>query len=476
MHEQLDDTIVALATAAGAAGLAVVRISGPQALEIGARLFRGADLVRSESHRAHHGFAVDTAGERIDEVLVLVLRGPRSYTGEDTVEFSCHGSPQVVDELVQSALAAGARLAGPGEFTRRAFLNGRMDLCQVEAVSDLIAATSRAARRAALEQLRGRLSARLREAREDLVRLLADIEASIDFVEEGIEFFGREEAERRGRAAGARIESLLATADDGVLLRSGVRVSLAGSPNVGKSSLFNRIVQSPRSIVTEHAGTTRDVVSETIRVGGVALLLEDTAGLRARARDPVEAIGIERSRQSHRDADVLLYVLDATRPVERDEAEAVSAAAPEGVIAVLNKVDLLPERLQRRLLDGAGGPRRYLDRRGAMLPPARPACAVSAATGAGVEGLLDTLLGTMVARRLALQNDAVVTINHRHREVLVRAQAALAQFAADVRAAEPAEILAADLRGAVAALGELSGEQVSEEILDSIFARFCIGK
>ncbi len=498
MRMQSDDTIVALATASGAAGLAVVRLSGPAALAIGARLFRGADLQQAETHRAYHGWAHDASDERIDEVLALVLRTPHGYTGEDTVEFSCHGSPQVVDELVEAALRAGARLAEPGEFTRRAFLNGKLDLCQAEAVADLIDAQSRAARRAALEQLRGRLSERLQTARTDLLTLLGEIEASIDFVEEGIEFFGRDEALRRGEDARARIDALLATADDGVVLRSGVHVSFAGPPNVGKSSLFNRVVRSPRSIVTEHAGTTRDVVRETVRVGGVPMILEDTAGLREGALDPVEALGIERSRESHRNADVVLYVLDAREAdVRPEDASALRSTDARSVVAVLNKCDLLPEseavptragrnvgssrnvvpalsadvgRFDARCNGGAT----FFERRG--LGSDVRAVAVSAETGAGLDALLDTLIDVVRERRLALQNDALVAINQRHREALVRAREALDTFLRDVRAEEPPEILAADLRDAVAVLGEVSGEQITEEILDAIFARFCIGK
>jgi tRNA modification GTPase len=335
------DTIVAPATAAGAAGLAVVRLTGPEALAIGARLFEGADLQRSESHRAHHGSCIDPeTGERIDEVLALVLRAPHGYTGEDTVEFSSHGSTQVVEEIVGAALAAGARLAEPGEFTRRAFLNGKIDLCQAEAVADLIASQSRAGRRAALEQLRGALSQRLQAVRGDLLQLLADVEASIDFVEEDHEFFDREAAAAAVTLAATRVEELLATAGDGLLLRSGVRVSLAGAPNVGKSSLFNRLLETPRSIVTEHPGTTRDVVRETLRVGGLPVVLEDTAGLRPATPDPVEQLGIERSRQSHAEADIVLQVLDVSRPAQSDEIATLERLDPDAALVVLNKIDL----------------------------------------------------------------------------------------------------------------------------------------
>ena len=471
MRAFIDDTIVAPATASGAAGLAVVRVSGPAALAVGATLFRGADLRASESHRAHHGWVVDERGERLDEVLALVLRAPGSYTGEDTVEISCHGSPQVVDEIVAAALAAGARLAGPGEFTRRAFQNGKLDLCQAEAVADLIAAQSRAARRAALLQLQGRLGDRLRDVRAALLQLLGDIEASIDFVEEGLEFFARDAARARGTGAAARLEALLDTAGDGMLLRAGVRVSLAGAPNVGKSSLFNRILHSPRSIVTEHPGTTRDVVRETVRLGGLAFVLEDTAGLREVPMDPIEALGIERSRQSHAEADVVLYVLDASRPLLADERRALGRLDRERALLVLNKIDLVPDGRD------PGAARGFASDVAGVPADELPECvAASAETGAGIDALLDALLGLGRVRRLCCGNEALVAINQRHREALLCARAALLGFDADLQAGEPAEILAADLRAAVTALGEVSGEQVSEEILDHIFARFCIGK
>ena len=475
------DTIVAPATAVVPAGLGVVRISGAQAIAIAARLFRGSDLRVSATHRAHHGWIEDaTTGERIDEVLALVLRAPGSYTGEDTVEISCHGSPLVVRAVVAAALAAGARMASAGEFTRRAFLNGRLDLCQAEAVADLIAAESDAARRAALEQLRGRLSARLQDVRARVLSVLADVEASIDFVEEDIEFFDRAAAGGAIAAAAAGIEALLATAGDGVLLRSGVRVSLAGAPNVGKSSLFNRLLGTARSIVTEHPGTTRDVVRETLQLGSLVVALEDTAGLRAASDDPVEALGMERSRRSHAEADVVVHVLDATRALQADERTALARLDPAAAVVVVNKVDALPAAQRDAALCGAQGARALVFEWAAAdagaLPDALACVATSAATGAGLDALTAALSQLQRLRRLSLQNDALVTIDMRHRDALERGRDALADFSADAGAGEPPEILAADLRAAVIALGEVAGEDVSEEVLDAVFARFCIGK
>jgi tRNA modification GTPase len=458
MHTSQDDTIVALATAAGTAGLAVVRLAGAQALRVANTLFDGVDLAASPSHQAHHGWVKNASDERLDAVLALVLRAPHGYTGEDTVEFSCHGSPQVVDELVGAAVRAGARLAEPGEFTRRAFLNQKLDLTQAEAVADLIAAQSQASRRAALEQLRGSLTARLRPIRQELLDVLGDIEASIDFVEEGIEFFGRDEALRRHARARDAIEALLSTAPDGRLLRSGIRASLAGSPNVGKSRLFNAILQSPRSIVTEHAGTTRDIVRETIRLGGVVLELEDTAGLRAETDDPVEAIGMQRSRQSHAEADILLLVLDASRPLSAVECTELQHRDGARTIVVLNKIDLLRHASKQEETHLA------------------EAILVSAETGEGLDRLLDVMQKRTQVLRLSLANDALVTINQRHQEALLLAREALCRFEADVQGEEPPEILAADLRSAVGPLGQITGEDIAEEILDSIFSRFCVGK
>jgi len=473
----LEDTIVAPATAVAPAGLAVVRLSGPEAIAVAARLFEGVNLQSVPSHTAHHGWVHDGRGERLDEVLVLVLRAPRSYTGEDTVEISCHGSPFGIEEIVAAAVTAGARVAEAGEFTRRAFLNGRIDLSQAEAVADLIAAESRAARRAALEQLRGTLADRVQTVRAALVELLGDIEASIDFVEEDLEFFERAAAVERAQAANGVIEALLETASDGMLLRSGVRVSLAGAPNVGKSSLFNRLLCEPRSIVTEYPGTTRDVVRETLRVGALAVALEDTAGLRATTRDPIERIGIERSLRSHAEADVVLQVLDATRPMQAGERAALEALDAEAALVVLNKIDALPESLRTASMLGGGAHELLLVLAAGRAPKTGATCvAVSATTGANIEALIDALTRVGRLRRLSLQSDALVTINPRHRQALLRARIAVAEFTTAAATGAPPELLAADLRAAVLALGEVSGEQVTEEVLGSIFARFCVGK
>jgi len=474
VHDPQAETIVAPATATGEAALAVVRIAGAAAFTITSKFFRGADLAHAESHRAYHGWIVDPNGARIDEVLVLTLRAPAGYTGEDSTEIFCHGSPQVVEDVLATAIAAGARLAEPGEFTRRAFLNGKLDLCQAEAVADLIAAQSRAGRSAAVAQLQGTLSQRLRHARNALLDVLSDVEASIDFVEEGLEFFDREGTAAAAATAAAEVGALLSTAGDGALIRSGVHVSLAGAPNVGKSSVFNRLIESPRALVTEHPGTTRDVLRENIRLDGVALMVEDTAGLRE-SSDLVERLGIERSRESHAKADIVVHVLDASRTPTAMEIESIGRLIADQAVVVLNKVDLLPAVEAQELLASPTATQALVASR--FSTGELPACvAASAVTGAGFDGLRRALIRQTRLRALTLQNDSVVVINVRHCESLLRAQDALCRFDHDLVAGEPPEILAAELRRAVIALGEVSGENVTEEVLSRVFARFCIGK
>ncbi len=474
VHDPYAETIVAPATATGEAALAVVRIAGAAAFAITATLFRGADLACAESHRAYHGWIVDPDGARIDEVLVLALRAPAGYTGEDSAEIFCHGSPQVVEDVLAAAIAAGARLAEPGEFTRRAFMNGKLDLCQAEAVADLIAAQSRAGRSTAVAQLQGCLSQRLHHARNALLNILSDVEASIDFVEEGLEFFDREGAAAAAATAVAEVGALLSTAGDGALLRSGVHVSLAGAPNVGKSSVFNRLVESPRALVTEHPGTTRDVVRELIRLDGVALMVEDTAGLRD-SDDPVERLGVERSRESHANADIVVHVLDASRDPTVMEIEAIKRLKPDQAVVVLNKVDLLPAGEAQQVLASHTAAQELVASR--CSTEVLPACvATSAVTGVGFDAVRRALIRQTRLRTLTMQNDSAVVINARHREALLRAQEALCRFDHDLVAGEPPEILAAELRRAVITLGEVSGENVTEEVLGRVFARFCIGK
>lgn len=446
------DTIAAIATPPGEGGLAVIRISGPEALAVADRCFRagrgGARLASVPSHTVHHGWVVGEAGP-VDEVLVTVLRAPRSYTREDTVEIGCHGGVMVSRQVLDAVLAAGARLAAPGEFTRRAFVNGRLDLAQAEAVADLIHARSELAARAAVAQLQGHLSARIQRLRDGLMHVLAHVEAQLDFPDEDID-------PETGRALLARMESVrreigevLATADEGRILRHGLRVAIVGLPNAGKSSLLNRLLGEDRAIVTPVAGTTRDTLEESASIRGWPVVLVDTAGLRDGA-DEVEAEGIRRARLAAESAELLLHVVDASRGWSPEDEALRSAVAGRRALVVWNKSDL-------GTCAGPDG-----------LP-------VSCRTGAGLEGLRDRI-ATEAGGAGETSAAARVAIGARHRDALARSAMALDRALVAMGRGDPLDLLALDLRVAVNAVGEVVGKTATDDLLDLIFGTFCLGK
>jgi tRNA modification GTPase len=482
----LDDTIVAIATAPGPAGLAVVRVSGVRALAIAAAVFRGADLAEAPSHTLHHGWAVRprhaarstgagephgaaNGSERLDEVVAAVFRAPRSYTRENVVEFSCHGGRLAAAGVLEALLAVGARLASPGEFTLRAFLHGRVDLVQAEAVADLIHAETDAARALAIGQLAGELSRRLAAVREAVADLLAEVEARVDFAED----VGGIEIPPRAAAGIAECHAALAQLLDGAAfaraVREGVRVPLAGRPNVGKSSLFNALVGESRAIVTPEPGTTRDRVSESIEIAGVRVLLSDTAGLREGAGS-IEVEGIARAREAMESSALAIWVVDASRPLD-DEDRAVArllSASDRRVVVALNKSDLdarvsaadVARALGRADASGADG-REFA------------AVAVSARSGAGIDALRESLASALGADR---EGGRSALANPRHVESLARARAALERASAAAAEHAPGEILALELRESLAAIGEVTGQTVADDLLERIFSRFCVGK
>jgi tRNA modification GTPase len=466
--QSLEDCIAAIATAPGAAGLAVVRVSGPGALAVADAVFEGGrTLAAATGHTLHHGWAVDArppgaagGAVRLDEVVAGVFRAPRSYTGEDTVEFSCHGGGLPARRVLGALLAAGARLAGPGEFTLRAYLRGRLDLAQAEAVADLVHAETESAGDLALAQLAGQLSQRLADIENRITDATAEVEARVDFAEDvgGIETPAHVQAAIA--AVSDELDGLLAGAPWARAVREGVRVPLLGRPNAGKSSLFNALLGEDRAIVTAEPGTTRDRVSEPLAIAGVRVTLSDTAGVR-RATSPTEALGVARALATLDGAAVVLWVVDASQPLPPADDELLAGLCGRRVLVALNKSDLpaatTPEQALARL---QGGESRALR--------------VSCVTGQGLAELraaLATLLGADRAGGLA---GAVA--NPRHAEALARARAALgrATLAADDGA--PGEIVALELRDALAAMGEVTGRNASEELLERIFARFCIGK
>jgi len=443
----VNDTIAALATPPGEGALAVIRISGSKALAVADKIFRGAKPPSlMEERRVGFGRIVSAEGEVIDEVLLTVFSHPRSYTGEDLVEISGHGGSLVASRVLAATLAAGARMARPGEFTERAFLNGKLDLTQAEAVMDLISAQTPRAARAAAEQLEGRLGIEIHALRSELLECVAHLEAFIDFPEEGIDPESGIALRQRMERISAHFERLLVTADEGRLLREGITLALCGAPNAGKSSLLNRFLGSERAIVAATPGTTRDTIEERASLGGYPFRVIDTAGFRE-TEDPIEREGVERARHAAKRADVRIHLVDAstaTMPVK---------ALFDDELLVINKIDLISERSVF-----------------SSLPT------VSCRTGEGIEELIAAILTRVTGRSEGDSLPDGAAINARHQECLNRAAASLATSMQLLSLGEPPELVAVELRAALSAVGEIVGEAGTEEILGKIFSSFCIGK
>lgn len=454
-----EDTIAAIATPLGEGGLAVIRLSGPDALGVADRCFvpAGSRSLRpstAPSHTLHLG-RIEHAGRLVDEVLLAVMRAPRTYTREDVVEISCHGGLLPAKLVLTAVLANGARLAEPGEFTRRAFVNGRLDLAQAEAVADIIRARTELALAAAEEQLAGKLSQRIRHLREDLLGVLAHLEAHLDFPEEDLAPDTAARLVARLRDGRTFLETLLRTAPEGQILRRGVRAAIVGRPNVGKSSLLNQLLGRDRAIVSPEPGTTRDTIEETANVRGIPVVFVDTAGLRE-ADDRVEQEGVRRTRTAVRQAELVLHVLDASEPFQPEDEQHLATLADRKRLVVLNKSDR-PNRLGRVPEAVASG-----------LP-------VSCLTGMGIERLKDAIQRTVWAGEL--RADMVeVMINARHQEALRRAREALQAALDALESGATFELVAFDLRSAIDAVGEVTGQTTTEDLLDRIFGEFCIGK
>jgi tRNA modification GTPase len=480
------DTIAAIATPPGPGGVGIVRVSGPDAFAIGRALFRPSHPARTAdgtppTHVLTYGHVVDpTSGAPVDEVLAAFMRAPRTYTREDVVELDAHGGPLLLRRILALALAAGARAARPGEMTLRAFLNGRLDLAQAEAVMALIQAESEAGLRLAMRQLTGDLSARVGAAKAPALEALVRIEAGIDFPEEEVPQPDRAELAGLIERARTEVATLLAGADRGRLLREGLHVAILGRPNVGKSSLLNALLRSERAIVTPVAGTTRDTVEETATIRGVALHLVDTAGLTS-SDDPVERIGVERTRAAATAADLALFVLDHSLPLTSAdraaaadlralgfgaalESDSASDDAPPGsagrpLILVLNKSDL---------------PAAMGDDEARALWPEALRVQTSTVTRDGVQALEEAIADLALAGEAQGADPLVASV--RHRDALRRAAAALTTAATALADGLPLDFVALDLRGALEALGEITGETATADLLDRIFAAFCIGK
>jgi len=514
-----DDTIAAISTPLGEGGLAVVRLSGRDVLAVADRSFRALGKLSSPpsaapSHTIHYGRIVRDS-RVVDEVLLSVLRAPRTFTREDMVEISCHGGLLPAKLVLDTVLANGARLAEPGEFTKRAFLNGRIDLAQAEAVADLIHSRTELALAAANEQLAGKLSQRINALRDDLMRVLAHIEAHIDFPDEDISPDTKEVLLQHLEAALSFMDDLLRTANEGQVLRRGVRAAIIGRPNVGKSSLLNQLLGHDRAIVSPIPGTTRDTIEETSNIRGLPIVFIDTAGLRE-SGDVIELEGIRRSRQTLERAELILHVLDVSEPLTREDELYLTQFADKKRILVRNKSDL-PDRLKLPSLlggitdyqpvpsgDSPDGMARASNAVATPVPAASlipteasptgatespallvqkanfalfpsPVVDVSCVTGQGLEALKDTIRNLVWGGEIRAEMLQVM-INSRHQDALQRARIATQRTLEALRADLTLELVALDLRIAVNAVGEVVGKTTTEDLLDSIFSQFCLGK
>lgn len=448
-----EDTIAAIATAPGAGAVGIVRVSGIAATAIARRVFRGSDPDTWPSHRMLRGDILAAGGERVDDGLAVLMRAPRSYTGEDVLELHCHGSPAALQEILRAVLAAGARPAEAGEFTKRAFLNGKMDLAQAEAVMDLVRCRTPTAASRAADQLSGSLSRHLGELRERLTRLKGHLEVLIDFTEEDVDLepdaVAIEAEELRQRFA-----DLSATYRSGRIYREGLRLALTGRPNVGKSSLLNALSRSNRAIVTEIPGTTRDVLEESVDIAGVPVVLVDTAGLRE-STDPVEAIGIERAEAAAGGADLVVVVLDRSVPYLDPP---YWPSEEQTLVVAVNKADL---------------PAAWRDAPRGRLAAAAAVVEVSALDGSGIADLEAAIVAFAGG---AARDGAPALTNTRQRDAIDKVEASLAHAVAAARTAAPPDIVAVDVQLALEHLGGVTGEIVNDDILDLVFREFCMGK
>ncbi|MFT4679735.1 MAG: tRNA modification GTPase [Litorivivens sp.] len=448
------DTICAISTAPGVGAIAVIRLSGPEAISICDKLF-SADVTAMASHTVKYG-AMRKGGVLLDEVVVTLFKGPNSYTGEDIIEIGCHGSGFIQEQILKSLIEGGSRMAGPGEFTMRAFGNGKMDLSQAEGVADLIAAESEAAHSLAMNQMRGGFSREINGLRDELIHFASLIELELDFAEEDVEFADRQDLMLLVDKIGATIKSLLDSFATGNVVKNGVPVAILGAPNRGKSTLLNAILNEERAIVSSIAGTTRDTVEDTIALDGIQFRFIDTAGLRDTS-DEIESMGIERSWEKAREAVIVLYMVDANTVTEEEisELKATFDRKVEGdkkkMIVLANKIDLLKDH--------------------GSLPP--DVLAISAKEGQGIEELKSELTSLIKA---GLNTTSSVITNVRHFDALTSAQTSLFEVRTGLDNSITGDFLAVDIRKALFHLGEITGEITVEDLLGNIFGRFCIGK
>ena len=459
----MTDTIVALATPTGRSGIGVIRLSGPDSLLITQKLRHPKDDGLRARH-AHLTQLIDpSSSETIDEAIVTYFQSPNSFTGEDVVEISCHGSPPVLRQVLDACLGIGARLAEPGEFTLRALGNGRMDLAEAEAIRDLIDAQTVTAARQAVRQLRGEFSHELKPIKDDLLDVIVALESALEFVEDDLPEFQAKSIGERLTALRDQILKVASTFKAGHLIRDGIKVAIVGRPNVGKSSLFNALLGSERAIVTDIAGTTRDQLHEKLTIRDIPVALIDTAGLRE-TTDTVETIGVERSRRTMVDADIVVVLLDASEPITNEDSEILNSVADLVHLVVFNKIDKISQKVERSLIDEFSS----------GYPQERSIVAISAKTSAGLEELKEAVIQPF--QSVEDVATGFLVSDARHFDLLDRAAQEVEEAIASLENKSSEEIVLIGLHNALRLLGQITGETTTEDMLTRIFATFCIGK
>ena len=467
------DTIAAIATAVSDSGIGIIRISGSDALLVADKVYRSPKnqkkLSQAASHTIHYGYIYDE-DELIDEVMVAVMRSPHSYTTEDTVEINCHGGILVMNRILETVLHHGARLAQPGEFTKRAFLNGRIDLSKAEAVMDLIHSKNEFAMKASVNQLKGSVSAKVRSLREDILYEIAFIESALDDPEHiSLEGYP-DKLMAKTRGLSQELKKLIDSADNGKMLKDGIRTVILGKPNAGKSSLLNVLVGEDKAIVTSVAGTTRDVLEESIKLHGIGLNMIDTAGIRD-TEDEVEKIGVEKARKYANQADLVIYVVDSSRELDENDEQIIELIRDKKVIVLLNKTDLEPvvteEQIKDKFREIYEGEEKHDD----SLHVIR----TSTKDNTGIDEFEKTIQDMFFAGRIAV-NDEIYITNQRHKEALVEAYDSLKMVQKSLEDEMPEDFYSIDLMSAYVALGRIIGEEVGEDLVNEIFSKFCMGK
>lgn len=457
----METTIAAISTAMSASGIGIVRISGEDAMNVIARIYRSKNgrknIKKVKTHTIHYGYIYD-GDETVDEVLVMVMRGPKTYTGEDTVEIDCHGGVYAMKRVLETVLKNGAQVAEPGEFTKRAFLNGRLDLSQAEAVMDVIQAKSEVALKSSVQQLKGSVLRAVKEIRGKLLHHIAYIETALDDPEhfdlEGYPQELLEVAEEQKK----KVQKLLSSADDGKMIQEGIRTVILGKPNAGKSSLLNFLVGEDRAIVTEIAGTTRDTLEEYISLHGISLRIIDTAGIRE-TEDVVEKIGVEKARQMAEKADLILYVVDSSQPLDENDQEIMELLRGRKSIVIYNKTDLASAVDMGSLKEKTGSQ---------VIP-------VSVVEETGVEELEKAIREMFFQGEISFDDEVYIT-NARHKAALEEAEKSLEMVTESIEAGMPEDFFSIDLMGAYEALGRILGESLGEDLVNEIFSKFCVGK